>query len=135
MLALKQEKLAISEVKMQILDTSLVVASVIGSLAYFISLYRWILYGFHISFIINLFVISSIIVITAIRKRLSTTLKTYVIIAVLMLLALADALFLEHIGFHGPRASLGVYGFRPGLNDEQTAGTDGLAIAIGQAGR
>jgi signal transduction histidine kinase len=92
MIAMKQEKLTVSEVKMQILDTSLVVASVIGSLAYFISIYRWILYGFHVSFIINLFVIGSIIFITLIRKRLGTTFKTYVIISLLILLALADAL-------------------------------------------
>jgi signal transduction histidine kinase len=92
MLELKQEKLTIDEVKIQILDTSLLVASAIGTLAYLISLYRWILYGFHISFIINLFVIGSIIFITMIRKRLSTTFKTYVIISLVMLLALADAL-------------------------------------------
>jgi len=92
MLAMKQERLTINEVKIQILDTSLLVAAAIGALAYCMSLYRWILYGFHISFIINLFVIASIIFITAIRKRLSTTFKTYLIISLVMLLALADAL-------------------------------------------
>jgi signal transduction histidine kinase len=81
----------IEEVKRQIIDTSLIVASVIGSLAYLVSLSRLFRFGFHISFVINFFVIACIIAITFVRSRLSVILKTYVTISLIILLSLSDA--------------------------------------------
>ncbi|MBN1415798.1 MAG: hypothetical protein JW973_11910 [Bacteroidales bacterium] len=81
----------VEEVKVQIIDTSLIVASVIGTLAYAVSLYRLFKFGFHISFVINFFIIASVVIITLLRSRLSVLLKTYVIIALIILLSLADA--------------------------------------------
>jgi signal transduction histidine kinase len=82
---------SIEEVKKQIIDTSLLVASAIGALAYLISLYRLFTNGFHFSFVINFFVMASLIATTLNRKRLSVTLKSYVIIGLIILLSLSDA--------------------------------------------
>ena len=81
---------SLEEVKKQIIDTSLLVASVIGTLAYLMSLYRLFTHGFHFSFIINFFVIASLIATYLNRIRLGVILKTYVIIALIILLSLSD---------------------------------------------
>lgn len=81
----------IDEVKRQIIDTSLVVAAAIGTLAYLVSLSRFFRYGFHISFIINFFILAGLITITLYRARLSIVLKTYVTISLVILLSLSDA--------------------------------------------
>jgi signal transduction histidine kinase len=81
----------IEEVKRQIIDTSLIVASVIGSVAYLVSLSRLVKFGFNISYIINFCVIASIVAITLWRSRISILLKTYVMIALIILLSLSDA--------------------------------------------
>ena len=89
---MKQEKHTVEEVKKQILDTSILVATTIGTLAYLVSLFRWVEYGFHISFIINFAVIGSMILISIIRSRLSINFKTFVVISLVILLSLADAI-------------------------------------------
>lgn len=81
----------IDEVKIQVMDTSLIVATLLGALAYLFSLFRWVSLGFHISFVINFFIIGSVILITLNRKRLHVYFKTYVIVGVILLLSLADA--------------------------------------------
>jgi hypothetical protein len=81
----------IEEVKMQIIDTSLIVASFIGTVAYLISLSRIIAFGFNISFVINFFIVAGIIIITRLRSRISILLKIYVIDALIILLSLSDA--------------------------------------------
>ncbi len=89
---MKQEKHTVEEVKKEILDTSILVATTIGTLAYLVSLFRWVEYGFHISFIINFVVIGSMILISIIRSRLSINFKTFVVISLVILLSLADAI-------------------------------------------
>jgi two-component system, NtrC family, sensor kinase len=81
----------IEEVKRQIIDSSLVIASIIGTITYLISLSRFFTFGFNISFIINLLIITCVIVVTLLRSRISILLKTYVIIALIILLSLSDA--------------------------------------------
>jgi signal transduction histidine kinase len=82
----------IDDVKNQIIDTSLVVSSIIGALAYLISLYRFFLTGFNISFVVNLLIVVSVIALTLIRKWLNITVKTYLLIAIILLLSLFDAI-------------------------------------------
>ena len=92
MLQLKKDVNTVDEVKKHILDTSLVVAAVIGSLAFLISLFRWYNYGFHISHIINFFVIGFIIFLAVKRSRLSINFKAYFLIFLVVLLTFADAI-------------------------------------------
>jgi signal transduction histidine kinase len=80
----------IEEVKHQIINNSLIVTSIIGSLAYLISLYRFLQIGFHFSFIFNFFIVAIVVSMTWIRDRLSLTLKTYTLIALIFLLSLFD---------------------------------------------
>jgi len=88
---MKTKVQSIEEVKVQIIDTSLAVASVIGTLAYLASLSRLFKFGFHISFVINFLIIASVVIITLLRSRIPMLLKTYVIIVLIILLTLADA--------------------------------------------
>lgn len=81
----------IDEVKAQIIDSSLIAASVIGSVAYLVSLIRLVQFGFHISFLINFFVIATVVTLTFIRSLLSTVFKTYIMIALIILLSLFDS--------------------------------------------
>lgn len=82
---------SIEEVKLQIMNTSLLVASVIGTLAYLVSLSRWIKFGFHISFVINFIIVASVVTITLLRSHISILLKTYVTISLIIMLSLFDA--------------------------------------------
>jgi signal transduction histidine kinase len=88
---MKAKMRTIEEVKTQIINTSLIVASVIGTLAYLVSLSRLFKFGFHISFVINFLIIASVITITLFRSHISILLKTYVIISLIILLSLFDA--------------------------------------------
>lgn len=89
---MKNEINNIEQVKHHIINTSLIVASVIGTLAYLVSLYRFFQIGFHISFVINFLVLAIIVFMTWVRKYLSIAIKTYLVIALIFLLALYDAL-------------------------------------------
>jgi|WetSurSiteA1Bulk_404760.scaffolds.fasta_scaffold00151_2 signal transduction histidine kinase len=92
MFASKRSRHTIDDVRRQILDTALVVASLIGTAAYLISLYRWVNYGFHPAYIINLLVIGSVILITFFRTKLGTIFKTYGLIALIILLSMVDCI-------------------------------------------
>ncbi len=92
MLEINGEVSTVDKVRKHILDTSLVVAAVIGSLAFLISLFRWYMYGFHISHVINLFIIGNVIVLAAMRSRLSINFKAYFLIFLIVLLTFADAI-------------------------------------------
>lgn len=92
MLQTKEEENNIDEVRKHILDTSLIVAAVIGSLAFLISLYRWFLYGFHISHVINFLIIACVILLAAIRSRLSINFKAYFLVILIVILTFADAI-------------------------------------------
>jgi signal transduction histidine kinase len=89
---MKNEINNIEEVKHQIINTSLIVTSIIGSLAYLISLYRFLQIGFHFSFVFNFFIVAIVVSMTWIRDSLSLTLKTYTLIALIFLLSLFDTM-------------------------------------------
>lgn len=89
--SMKTKVQSIEEVKVKIIDTSMVTASVIGTLAYLVSLSRLFRFGFHISFVINFFIVATVIAITLMRSRIPMLVKTYVIISLIVLLTLADA--------------------------------------------
>ena len=94
---LRKELHTVDEVRKNILDISLVVASIIGSLAFLISLYRWYKYGFHIAHVINFFIIVSVIILMIYRSRLSINIKTYMLIFLIMLLTFADVIIYGYL--------------------------------------
>ena len=88
---MKKVKHTIEEVRKQIIDTSLVIGSILGVIAYLLSITRYFRTGFQISFIIEFLVIASIVTITLVRARLNNNLKAYAIIVLIVLLSLSDA--------------------------------------------
>jgi PAS domain S-box-containing protein len=88
---MKGKSLTIDEVRERTVNNSLVVASVLGTISYILSLLRYFKTGFNYSFIIEFLVIAGIIVITLNRSRLSGSFKTYTFICLAGLLALSDA--------------------------------------------
>jgi PAS domain S-box-containing protein len=84
---------SVEEVRKQFIDTSLVVASVIGSLAYVLSLTRYFKSGFQFAFVIEFVVLAGLLATTAMRKQLSSYLKTYVIILLIIFFSLSDAFY------------------------------------------
>ncbi|MFO7368947.1 MAG: ATP-binding protein [Bacteroidales bacterium] len=89
-MATKPDKLHL--VKNQIINNSLVMASTVGSLAYLVSLYRFIEHGFHISFLINLVVVASVVVMTFLRHKIDISVKTYLLIGLIIVLSLSDTI-------------------------------------------
>lgn len=81
-----------TEAKIKIINRSLIASAIIGAASYLLSLYRFFLQGFHISFLINLVIIITVIILAFMRNRLSLTFKTYVLIALILMLALADCI-------------------------------------------
>ncbi len=87
-MSMKSDKLQL--VKNQIINNSLVVASIVGSLAYLVSLFRFVVNGFHISFLINLIIIAAVIVLTIFRHKIDISIKTYLLIGLIIILSLLD---------------------------------------------
>ena len=83
---------SLDDIKNQILDVALIAGSVIGILAYLISLYNWIISGFQITFVFNFLVITGVIIIAFLRKKLSISIKTYTLIILLLFLTLTDVI-------------------------------------------
>lgn len=88
-MSMKSDKLQL--VKNQIINNSLVVASIVGSLAYLVSLYRFVENGFHISFLINLIIIAVVVVLTIFRHKIDISIKTYMLIGLIIILSLWDS--------------------------------------------
>jgi len=88
---MKGKSLTIDEVREITVNNSLVVASVLGTLSYVLSLLRFLKTGFNYSFIIEFLVVAGVIIITLNRSRLSGSFKTYTFICLAGLLALSDA--------------------------------------------
>lgn len=82
----------IQHIKNQIINNSLVVASVVGSLAYLVSLYRFVEHGFHISFLINLVIVASVVLLTIFRQKIDISIKTYLLIGLIIVLSLSDTI-------------------------------------------
>jgi PAS domain S-box-containing protein len=83
---------SIEEVKAEIIDASLIVASIIGALAYLFSMSRFFTTGFHFSFFIELAVVVSVIIVAVNRKALNNEFKSFFIIGLIFLLSISDAL-------------------------------------------
>ncbi len=75
-----------------IIDTTLVIGSLLGLLLYILSLLNYNTVGFRISFVTDFVVITILLLITYHRKKLSINFKAIVIILSLFLLILADAI-------------------------------------------
>ncbi|MEN8120684.1 MAG: ATP-binding protein [Bacteroidota bacterium] len=82
----------IKVVKNQIIDLSLIFATAIGFIAYFLSLTRYTKTGFELSFATDLIVLLVLLGITILRKRISIRVKSYVIITAILLLILIDVI-------------------------------------------
>jgi len=80
-------------VKEQVINTSLVVSSVLGLAAFvYANFSRYFSTGFTISLLFESLVLTTLLIITGLRKRISSSLKAYIMISLLLILSLADAL-------------------------------------------
>lgn len=84
----KYEK--IEEVKQQIIDTALIASSIIGFLAYLISLEKLFSENFQISFVTDFLVLILFLIIAFFRKKISINLKVSVILLGLLVIILTD---------------------------------------------
>ncbi len=80
-----------AEVKEEIINATLVVAAIAGSIAYGLSLFRYFDTGFHFSFLTEFIVIACLCWVSLQRKKLKNTFKTAVIIFLIFLFTLSDA--------------------------------------------
>ncbi len=89
---MRRKQLNIDDVRKQTIDNSLIIGSVLGIASYIVSLLRFLKTGFHFSFLIEFFVVAGIILVTIFRRRLSTSVKTYVFISLIAFIALTDVI-------------------------------------------
>lgn len=87
-------KFSIPEVKKKVIDISLIVASIVGSIAFLLSLSSRIISGnFNYSTIVDTFVILLLLLVTIKRASLGTELKALVVISLITFFSLSDAYF------------------------------------------
>ena len=82
----------IERVKNQIIDTSLILGTILGVATYILSLNSIKLEGFNISFISNALVLIILVLLTSFRKRISLRIKSFVILGAVYLLFLFDTI-------------------------------------------
>ncbi len=82
----------IEELKNQIINLALIIGSSVGIIVYLLSLTRYSITGFEISFVTDFIVIISLLVITFFRKKLSINFKSYIAIGAIYLLFLMDVI-------------------------------------------
>ncbi len=80
----------LKKVKDTIVNRGLVFGSVAGLATYLASLSKWFNAGFELSFVTDLIFLGVIVLLTLRRKRLSTTLKSYVVIFAILGVVLVD---------------------------------------------
>ena len=80
----------IEEVKLQIVDASLIASSILGIIIYFISLNSYFSRGFEISFITDLLILLSFVLIALFRKKIKIQAKVSIILAGILILVLTD---------------------------------------------
>lgn len=78
--------------KEKVINTSLIAASVIGTLVYLVSLSRIFTTGFQLTFIVDFFTISLIIAATILRKRLRSSYKALILITLIFTYSLIDSI-------------------------------------------
>ncbi|MDF1549134.1 MAG: hypothetical protein P1P88_15015, partial [Bacteroidales bacterium] len=87
-------KFSIPEVKKKVIDISLIVGSIVGSIAFILSLSsRIISDNFNYSTIIDTFVILLLLMVTIKRASLATEIKALVVISLITFFSLSDAYF------------------------------------------
>jgi PAS domain S-box-containing protein len=82
----------ITLLKNQILDLGLIIGSALGTVIYLLSLLKFQETGFQISFITDLIATLAVISITIYRKKISLTVKSYIILAGLFIIFTVDLL-------------------------------------------
>lgn len=89
----KEDKdFTIEKVKEQVINTSLVIASIVGGIAYSVSFISRIQSsGFNISILFESIVLALLLIVTLQRKRIGNVIKAYLIILLILFLALSDA--------------------------------------------
>lgn len=80
----------IEKVKTQIINLTLILGTLIGIVVYLLSLTRWPVSGFEISFLTDFFVLLVLIIITLFRNKLNIAFKAYISIGAIYLLFLVD---------------------------------------------
>ncbi len=91
-MGLKQH--SIEMVKEQVINTSLLVASIIGSIAYLTSLIsRFANHNFNPSIIFESIVLISLLGVTIRRKYIVNSIKAYIMVSLILFLSLSDAFF------------------------------------------
>lgn len=84
----------IEGVKEQVINTSLMIASVIGTIAFItITISRFYSEGFNISIFFEIAVLLSLLGVTIRRKFISNSIKAYIIVTLIIILSLTDAFF------------------------------------------
>ena len=80
----------IEDFKNQIINQALVIATFIGFIVYFLSLTRFPKTGFEFTFVTDLLIITLILIITILRKKLSISFKSYIAISAIYVVFLTD---------------------------------------------
>jgi PAS domain S-box-containing protein len=89
-----EQKYSIDRVKDVVINTSLVVASSVGLIAYAVSVTsRFLIESFNLSLIFESLVLLSLLVVTHQRSKLSCNTKAHIIILLIILFSLSDAFF------------------------------------------
>jgi PAS domain S-box-containing protein len=88
------EPYSIEKIKNQVLNTSILVASVIGSLAFTSALLsRMTSTGFNSSVVFEAFALLVLLIVTIRRKQIRISLKAYLLVSLILFLSLSDAFF------------------------------------------
>jgi len=82
----------VDDIKEAVIHASLVVASIVGVIAYLVSLLRIARTGFQTYFLVELLVIAGLALVTIFRKRFSIPQKTFAIIFLIVFFSLSDAI-------------------------------------------
>jgi PAS domain S-box-containing protein len=81
----------LEEIRNQIVDTILTIASFLGTFAYILSVSRIPLIGFNVSYIIEGIIIVSLLLITFFRKSINGKVKTYIVIFLVYIVSISSA--------------------------------------------
>jgi PAS domain S-box-containing protein len=82
----------IERVKTQIIDTALLLGTILGFVAYILSLTRLMKTGFEVSFVSDVFVLIALALVTAFRKKISLKTKSYIALVAVYLLFVVDTI-------------------------------------------
>ena len=95
---MNKEFSAIDKTKNSIIDSSLVVGTILGFIAYFLSLSRWPEYGFEWSYVTDLAALMIATSVAYFRRKLNIRLKSIVVIIAIMAVVVVDMFELGILG-------------------------------------